>query len=428
MPQLNDLFKTKIISFGLTKDTPVAIGVSGGGDSMALALLAADFFKSVTFLSVDHGLRAEAASETKQVKAWLADTSGTHVILTHAGVTPSSEGIQDWARHLRYALMEGWCKENGVEALFLAHHQGDQAETVLMRLMRGSGVDGLSGMREVSSSLIEPEGPNLYRPLLEVPKAQLLDYLNSKNQPWIEDPSNKNERFKRIQAREWLNGLPDSEQLIPRFSETASRFGRVKDLLDKLVDDAIKGGVDQNDNGTACFKKETLANLNEELGLRLLSRLVRAIGGNEYPARMEKLLRLYNAILSDGFTAATLGGVQFLNNKSAILAFREVADCEGKVELKPHQTTFWDGRFLATLEGKQKGNYHIGALEQKGWEQLIKIKPEVKESTLPHIARLSLATIWVKNEVIAVPSLDFLKEGGVSLSLRFRPRNPLIKG
>ena len=125
-------------------DGPFAVATSGGPDSMALALLFKDWGEA-TFLTFDHRLRKESKAEALQVKAWLAASGQPHEILTWRGAKPAA-GIQAAARQARYQALEGWCRERGVKYLFLAHTRDDQAETFLIRLLRGSGVDGLAAM------------------------------------------------------------------------------------------------------------------------------------------------------------------------------------------------------------------------------------------------------------------------------------------
>ena len=129
----------------------VAVAVSGGADSMALCLLAQGWAKAqgvrLFALTVDHGLRADAAAEARQVGQWLSGHDIEHHVLGHEDPPPRAN-IQAWARELRYRLMEDWCAQHGVPLLLVAHHLEDQAETLLLRLARGSGVDGLAAMAE----------------------------------------------------------------------------------------------------------------------------------------------------------------------------------------------------------------------------------------------------------------------------------------
>ncbi|MAG22807.1 MAG: tRNA lysidine(34) synthetase TilS, partial [Rhodospirillaceae bacterium] len=175
----------------------VAVAVSGGCDSMALALLAHDWAQGrggqTVALSVDHRLRWESGAEARQAGRWLKARGLTHHILSWTGDKPR-HGVQAAAREARYRLLFDWCRRHGVLHLLLAHHQEDQAETFLLRLGRGSGVDGLAGMAPLS----EVPTMRLLRPLLDVPKARLVATLQSRGQEWVEDPSNRDLAYARV--------------------------------------------------------------------------------------------------------------------------------------------------------------------------------------------------------------------------------------
>ena len=186
----------------LVKDiSHIAVGVSGGPDSLALSWLLHRWCEQIGIrliaLTVDHRLRPNSSKDARNVFLWLKSWGLNCIILPWVGNKPST-GIQETARIARYKLMIDWCIENGVRDLALAHHQEDQAETFLMRLSRGSVIDGLACMREVTLR----EGVRLLRPLLTVPKSRLRATLKSQNQGWLEDPANSNPAFTRTLIRD----------------------------------------------------------------------------------------------------------------------------------------------------------------------------------------------------------------------------------
>jgi tRNA(Ile)-lysidine synthase len=156
----------------------IAVAVSGGADSMALALLAARWARQregrVTGLIVDHGLRPNSAAEAKRVANWLGRRQIDHRILTWRGTKPET-GVQTVAREARYGLLIDWCRRHGVLHLLVAHQLEDQAETVVLRLERGSGVDGLAAM----PAAIETPWVRILRPLLALTRAELRAFLRS---------------------------------------------------------------------------------------------------------------------------------------------------------------------------------------------------------------------------------------------------------
>lgn len=177
----------------------LAVGVSGGPDSMALChSLQVCFGKThgLTPLIVNHNLRPEAPLEAQRVATWLYTMGLNPVILTWEGDKPSA-ALQEKARHKRHKLLKEWCFDHNVPTLCLGHHADDQQETQMMRLLGGSYLPGMAGMANIN---YEPFG-RLIRPFLDVPKATLVAYCNEQAIPFIQDPSNISPRFLRTHLR-----------------------------------------------------------------------------------------------------------------------------------------------------------------------------------------------------------------------------------
>ncbi|PZU45514.1 MAG: tRNA lysidine(34) synthetase TilS [Sphingomonas sp.] len=180
---------------------PFAIAVSGGADSLALMALAAEGFRpQVHVLSVDHGLRADAAGECAMVANLAAGLGLPHQTLSIS--IPPGGDLQARARDGRYAAMADWCRANGIGMLMTAHHADDQAETLLLRLARGSGLAGLSGVRAKGKI----DGITLLRPLLAWRRADLAAVVAARGWTAANDPSNLDPRFDRTRARTLLAG------------------------------------------------------------------------------------------------------------------------------------------------------------------------------------------------------------------------------
>lgn len=202
---------------------------------MALALLSKRWAHTqggcISALIVDHGLRPESADEAQQTQKRLAQHQiESHILsldLTHG------KAIQERARDARYAILRAWCREQEVLHLLTAHHQCDQAETLLFRLTRHSGMRGLACMPLVR----EQQGVRLIRPLLATPKNALEDYLKACNQPWVHDPSNDQTRFTRIQFRKMLASMPDD--FSARIAALAERFGNWRRHDDQQLNHAL---------------------------------------------------------------------------------------------------------------------------------------------------------------------------------------------
>jgi len=203
----------------------MALAVSGGGDSLAMLWLGAIAFgPRAVVLSVDHGLRPDAAGECRAVET-LAATVGLHHATLTLAAKPGPGNIQAEARDARYAAMAGWCRDHGVGFLLTAHHADDQAETLLMRLVRGSGLSGLAGIRRAQ----QLHGVTIVRPLLDWRRADLAEALAESGWPHCDDPSNRDPRFDRTLVR----GLLAREPFLKpeRLAATAGFLADADDAL-----------------------------------------------------------------------------------------------------------------------------------------------------------------------------------------------------
>lgn len=201
---------------GPLADRRLALAVSGGPDSMAmLALAAAAFPEAVMAATIDHRLRADSAGEAAMVAAYCAVLGVPHATLPIADVRDGRDNLHDWARGQRYRLLGQWAIEAGAALLATAHHADDQAETFLMRAARGSGVAGLAGIRARQALALSPlvEGMaggsiDLIRPLIGWRRQALASVVVEGAVPFVDDPSNADDRFERTRFREMLAGTP----------------------------------------------------------------------------------------------------------------------------------------------------------------------------------------------------------------------------
>jgi tRNA(Ile)-lysidine synthase len=257
-------------------------------------------------LCVDHGLRPESAREAKLVARWAKKASLTCEILTVAGKKPKSD-IEAWAREARYRLMAERLVRHGLTSLYLAHSQDDQAETFLLRLARGSGLDGLGAMRKLSPfPLPGRESLVLARPLLEVPRAALRDALTARGQDWLEDPMNQEARFGRSRMRALLPILAQAGLPARRISQAAAHLARAREALD-LATAAVLARACRLADGMVLLDPEALAAAPREIGLRALAALLKSISGDGYRPRFESLERLFDQ-MGKGLKGATLHG------------------------------------------------------------------------------------------------------------------------
>lgn len=293
---------------------PLAVAVSGGPDSMALLWLLArwnkDLRQKIFVYTVDHGLRAESADEAARVQSWISGWQNvSHRILRWEGDKPETR-ILEAARVARYALLAAAMKRDGAESLFIGHHRDDQAETFLIRLAKGSGLDGLAGMRAVQES---PLGIKLLRPLLDVPKQDLVDLCRAENIPFVEDPTNENEEYLRPRLRAAQRILAEEGLSAKRLSVTAGRLARARDALERLSLELFDRAVTARCENGLSMDFNMLRDAPEELVLRALLRAMEEVApADDYGPRMEKLETLMARILGEAdFKGATLGGCVF---------------------------------------------------------------------------------------------------------------------
>ncbi|MCI5634279.1 MAG: tRNA lysidine(34) synthetase TilS [Alphaproteobacteria bacterium] len=290
------------------KDEVVAVGVSGGADSLALVLQAAEelavFGRKVVALTVDHGLRPTSQMEAEYVAGLMQKYGIEHHILSWQGEKPQT-GVEEAARQARYALIAEWCLQNGVRILLTAHHAKDQAETFLMRLQRGSGLEGLCGIREYSVR----GGLVILRPLLNTAPEELRNYLKARKIEWVEDESNADTKFLRGRIRKFLPELAaqtgiDTAKIGTAVNNLQSAEDYIEQQLNLLLANEVLWDFD-----TVCrFEYTKYLSWHKEMKFRVLARLCR----RDYIPRAESVMQLREALNVLPFSGATLGGKEFI--------------------------------------------------------------------------------------------------------------------
>ena len=289
-------------------DEKIAVALSGGPDSMALAHMLSHQSSAVDIhaLIVDHGLRSESGAEAREtfdrVKNW---PNVIPHILTWGGDKPDTK-IMEEARRARYGLMRDFCREHGISTLYLAHHLDDQAETFLIRLAKGSGLDGLAAMSRAQ----DYDGLTLVRPLLDVPKSDLLAYCDTHNIPFARDPSNEKTDYLRPRLRGAREVLEAEGLTSKRLATTAMRLSRARAALEFFTDegwrDHVTVGADIQINAAALNK------LPEEVVLRVVLKAMDHFRPDaDYGPRLERVESLVRDMRGDAFRGATLGGCRF---------------------------------------------------------------------------------------------------------------------
>ncbi|MDI9348672.1 MAG: tRNA lysidine(34) synthetase TilS [Candidatus Symbiobacter sp.] len=327
--------------------------VSGGADSLALTLLAAEWAQNlggqIVAVTIDHQLRPESASEAAQVADWLQNYHISHHIirLDGAQLRQQTGNLMQNARRLRYEKLQEFAEHQGILHILLGHHQQDQAETFLQNLARGSGLDGLSAM----SPLLYRRNHRLLRPFLSIDKERLKATLIAKNQDWIEDPSNFSAKFQRVRIRQAVGARSQLNLSDARLALAAHWCQKSKIILDQAVadlmaqavyfsspnlapgphPDAVADTVADADPICAYLNGKIWAAAATETRTRLLAGLLQKIGGHWFRPRWQRLQHLDQRMID--FVAPRVGA-------SAGQKFRaNLAGCDiMALPMRPHKT------------------------------------------------------------------------------------------
>lgn len=279
---------------------PGAVAVSGGGDSIALMHLLRDWAKKSrvvlpVVLTVDHGLQPRSKANARRVLRWARALGLKAHLLSWGGDKPKSD-IEAEAREARYRLMGEWCRKHGIATLYAGHTQNDQAETFLLRLARGSGLDGLAAMRAVSFYPVAGfEELRLARPLIDFDRDVLRAHLSARAQEWIEDPMNADPRFSRVRIREALKSLAAAGLTSTRIADAAAHLGRAREALD-AVTAAVLQRACRADGDVVLIEPAALLSAPREVGLRALAHLLMGVSSQTYRPRFDRLERLFDLI------------------------------------------------------------------------------------------------------------------------------------
>jgi len=306
-------------------------------------------------LTVDHGLRQGARAEAEAVLRMAQGFGLQARLLEWRGEKPRT-GLQAAAREARYGLLIEAARGLGAEAIVTAHTADDQAETVLMRLARGSGLDGLAGMAPVSWR----DGMAVLRPLIAVSHARLVATLKAENLTWFEDPSNDNIAFERIRMRRLLSDISGAGIGGAALARSAKRLGRARAALEALTSEAFRRIVTVHPQGFLEVERQSFAAQPQEIRLRLLARAIALAGGSGEGPPLSGLEDLEVWLGEERGRARTLAGARIVRRRAVLLIGRE----PGRLHLSPvalgRGDMLWDGRFLIRrLKGKGAGGIAI---------------------------------------------------------------------
>ena len=315
----------------------LGVALSGGGDSMALLHLAQDWAagRRLMAATVDHGLREGSGPE-----AVLAGQAAARLGVPHSVLRwqhgPIRGNLMAAARDARLALLSQWARQNGLSAVLLGHTQDDQAETLLMRLGRGAGVDGLSGMAEIRHS----DGMLWLRPLLGVQRQALRDWLAARRIAWTDDPSNENAEFERVRIRKVIEAL---QLPIAQLASVSANLASARDALRVFAQQVAEGA--QMRAGSVLVPQAAFDRAPDEIRRRLMVAGVQLVAAGPYPPRRETVAHALRAVAAGLRT--TLDGVIVEPAKGWLHFIREPAAASRVGQVAPDGAgmVLWDRRW-----------------------------------------------------------------------------------
>jgi tRNA(Ile)-lysidine synthase len=378
----------------------LALAVSGGADSVGLMLLASRWKGPVklTVLTLDHGLRKNSRREAQQAATWARRLSFEAHLLTWGEEKPA-RALQARAREARYRLFAQWCARHDAEGVVTAHTLDDQAETFLMRLARGSGVDGLSAM--AGETVLY--GVRVLRPLLEVRRAQLRALLEAEGQAFFDDPSNEDAAFERVRIRQMKEVLHRAGVSFEHVAMAAQRMGRAREALEQATDELQNRCVSFENEGHAIVDMGHFLGAPEEIRVRLLARLFARMGGASQRPRLVEIERFSAWLQSGEGQARTLGGCRAKRRRESFIIGRESGRmAKTPIIIRPGETRLFDDRFKVRLYARKGASMTLLALGQAKRRSAVK-----RPKNLPEFVFRTLPALVAGDEIALVPHIGY---------------------
>jgi tRNA(Ile)-lysidine synthase len=365
----------------LSDGSTIGVAASGGGDSLAALYLLRAVGAQVAVATVDHGLRDESAAEAAWVSQACAGLGVPHDILLWRAGPQGSGNLMEQARAARYAMLADWAQKQGIGRVVLGHTADDQAETFLMALARGTGLDGLVGMRPSFQQC----GITFLRPFLDITRTDLRSYLQAQKLSWLDDPSNDNPRFARTHARQALAALQPLGVTLPKILTTMRNLRQSQAALREAVAMAC-GRCIQEVAGSVVVDAGAFGGLAEDVQHRLIADVVQWLSGDIHPPRADGIARVRAALMAEG--SATLAGCRLHNGR--FLREAKAATAEQPT------TTLWDNRWRVT--GPHAPDLTIRALDDG-----IRQCPDWRATGLSREVLIVTPAIWRGAALIAAP-------------------------
>ncbi len=296
-----NIFTNKIEKLFLGTKLPkkIAIAVSGGADSLALTLLLKEFCveKKIKLfaITIDHKMRKSSSSEALKLGKILQKEQISHSIISIDAKKIPEKNIEAKLRELRFEELYDFCQKEKIKYLFLGHHLGDVAENFLIRLFRGSGLDGLSTISEISDF----KKIKLVRPLLDLEKEDLKNFLRSKKIKWFEDGSNLDEKFLRNKIRNFFETFPEKSLIQSRIKNASDEISRTRDFFDKILLKQAKKILKFNQQNFCLIDLKKFQKTDEKIALKILALLAMEVSQQNYKPRLKDLKIFYDYLIKN---------------------------------------------------------------------------------------------------------------------------------
>ena len=321
---LNFYKKFRSIILKDIKDKSFALAVSGGSDSLCLAyfskIYSSEFGNKIQVLIVDHNLRKESHKEALKVKDILKKKRIKSTILRWKGKIPISN-VQKNARDLRYMLISNYCLKKNIKYLTTAHHGDDQIENFFIRLLRGSGLTGLSSMTtnaKYSSQL------KIIRPFLHFKKMDLNYVTSNYFKTYIEDPSNEDEKFLRVRIRKYRKYMEREGLDTRKIIKTVDNLVSANEALNFYKNKALYKHATFISKNKCLINRKIFSEEAGEIIFKSFSDILSLVSGTYYPPRSKKIISLISRIKKDKFSKSTLGGCILEEKDNFILISKEL--------------------------------------------------------------------------------------------------------
>ncbi len=393
------------------------LGLSGGIDSMTLLHLIKNFKDNESNISInctpliiDHNLRDVSERESIEVKK-ISRNMGFNTQVKKINLSKPDGNVQNWARKQRRNILYQKCLELSAN-LILGHHFDDQAETLFMRMTKVSGLDGLLGMREITSW----NGIFIIRPLLFYKKNQIKNYVRNKKIYYFKDSSNNNYKFERVKTRFYLEYI--KKNMWPNITNDLNYFSNLNYKLLNKTDYFFIGWSNKNiiihEGGAVRVDFESLRNIFEKsflFALRIVGRIIQTVGGNEYPPKRKKTFELISSFFTKKIKKKSLGNVNISFNQGYLFFIRENRNLNFGFNVQQNKHHIFDGRFLvkSPISGKLvkcNNNSELMVTDNKNpfYEYGYSIN-----NTIPHLETLEGKTIKPHLSIIntnSKPNID----------------------